>query len=208
MAPLRVSTTKSEWLPDDPTAFVPTTWIRRIPGSLGRVGGPVYLVAVLFLAGLALPRFWLGKAQNAWIASKSHNRLQSCGPGALWRYPAFGRISSTAASPSWHDAGTAEARRRCKAFPPGFTGMPRCVTSCGTRTACPGQPESTLTAAGLRPYRSKALRHKLVPDAVLTAFRPTEGKMLCRHSVQKSTPSRRIQESGNGTGADTCAVPV
>src|SRR5450759_3731412 len=24
MAPLRVSTTKSEWLPDDPTAFVPT----------------------------------------------------------------------------------------------------------------------------------------------------------------------------------------
>ena len=74
--------------------------------------------------------------------------------------------------------------------------MPRCVTSCGTRTACPGQPESTLTAAGLRPYRSKALRHKLVPDAVLTAFRPTEGKMLCRHSVQKSTPSRRIQVEG------------
>ena len=96
-----------------------------------------------------MPHFWLGKAQNAWIASKSHNRLQSCGPGALWRYPAFGRISSTAASPSWHDAGTAEARRRCKAFPPGFTGMPRCVTSCGTRTACPGQPESTLTAAWL-----------------------------------------------------------
>src|SRR5450759_5339547 len=25
MAPLRVSTTKSEWLPDDPTAFVPTS---------------------------------------------------------------------------------------------------------------------------------------------------------------------------------------
>src|ERR1017187_9703213 len=25
MAPLRASTTKSEWLPDDPTAFVPTT---------------------------------------------------------------------------------------------------------------------------------------------------------------------------------------
>src|SRR5664279_5456746 len=24
MAPLRVSTTKSEWLPDDPTSFVPT----------------------------------------------------------------------------------------------------------------------------------------------------------------------------------------
>jgi hypothetical protein len=24
MAPLRASTTKSEWLPDDPTAFVPT----------------------------------------------------------------------------------------------------------------------------------------------------------------------------------------
>ena len=71
--------------------------------------------------------------------------------------------------------------------------MPRCVTSCGTRTACPGQPDSTLTAAGLRPYRSKALRHKLVPDAVFTAFRPTEGKMPCRHSVQKSTPSRRIQ---------------
>jgi len=25
------------------------TWIRRIPGSLGRVGGPVYRIAVLFL---------------------------------------------------------------------------------------------------------------------------------------------------------------
>src|SRR6266700_6726982 len=89
--------------------------------------------------------------------------------------------------------GTAEARRRCKAFPPGFTGMPRCVTSCGTRTACPGQPVSTLTAAGLRPYRSKALRHKLVPDALLTGV-PTHRRQdavpaLC----PKTTPSRRIQ---------------
>src|SRR6266700_2174662 len=89
--------------------------------------------------------------------------------------------------------GTAEARRRCKAFPPGFTGMPRGVTSCGTRTACPGQPVSTLTAAGLRPYRSKALRHKLVPDALLTGV-PTHRRQdavpaLC----PKTTPSRRIQ---------------
>lgn len=89
--------------------------------------------------------------------------------------------------------GTTQARPRCKAFPPGFTGMPQCVTSCGTRTAYPGQPVSTLTAADLRPYRSKERRHKLVPDAVLTAFRHTEGKVPCRPSVQSRRPSRRIQ---------------
>jgi len=33
-----------------PRAHYCFTWIRRIPGSLGRVGGPVYLAAVLFLA--------------------------------------------------------------------------------------------------------------------------------------------------------------
>src|SRR2546429_170752 len=53
------------------------------------------------------------------------------------------------------------------------------------------QPVSTLTAADLRPYRSKALRHKLTPDAVLTAFRQTEDKVSCRHSVQSRRPSRR-----------------
>ena len=90
-------------------------------------------------------------------------------------------------------SGTTQARRCCKAFRPGFTGPPRCITSYETRTACPGQPVSTLTAADLRPYRSKALRHKMVPDAVLTAFRHSEHKVPCRHSVQSRRPSRRIQ---------------
>src|SRR6266699_388153 len=74
--------------------------------------------------------------------------------------------------------------------------MPQCVTSCGTRTACPGQPVSTLTAAGLRPYSRKALRHDLVPDALLTGV-PTHRRQdavpaLC----PKTTPSRRIQVTG------------
>src|SRR5258707_389326 len=56
--------------------------------------------------------------------------------------------------------GTTQARRCCKALRPGFTGLPRCVTFCETRTACPGKPVSTLTAADLHPYT--AARHFVI----------------------------------------------
>src|SRR6266699_3662225 len=76
--------------------------------------------------------------------------------------------------------------------------MPQCVTSCGTRTACPGQPVSTLTAAGLRPYSRKALRHDLVPDALLTGV-PTHRRQDAVPALfPKTTPSRRIQVIDRG----------